>query len=814
MAIYYVDYTNGNDSNDGTSFALRKKTIDSATTSRASGDEIRVMETPSGYLGTGIWKTHFESHAQLNFSSVWTTSPVFKGTITKNSHGLETGDWVKLLGIGQIQLNGYYPVTKIDNNTFEVPNPGGYSGTQSGTSYYILKVSNSVLELSNPVTKNLSCAGLSYPYYDLWQKTSSYVSITRLSYNSTNNLIPQHPYSAQLSWTSSFTTGKAAWFPLPDGPTYMGDYRQLSFYVRQSAGTGTLTPYHMSLRLCSDTTGDSPLYTFPITSPGIINNWCHQVVDCGEYMTSSIGSIALYVDRDVGAITIQLNSIIACKGPDDVDLLHQGSLVSTKRPGDVWWPIRYITDQYVLIGTAPVSNQTFSTASSVGNLYTYGYHYDNYGYSVNSTLQPVYTQHPINPFALSKNYYPNVTTITIANINSDYITLTGGWNSTDMSTRTNSDSATWFTGDTCNGRGLYMASRLGVTIENFGIDNMQNGIFGSGITNCTFENISLSHSAYGVYLTSSCFGNTFRNISVTNCTSGGIYSQLTCNENTIENVQLKANLSNNLRFNQSFSNLAKDITIHGGYMGINFDQASKYNRVIDITMKDLYLGSYVSGGGTSYNSIENVFLGSVYKITGCNGYGVSDNNFLNVSWDLNHSWDPYFPNVQDFHAGLNRGNFIQSALTLFDGTEISVHDKFYAKRDTTFADSSSSSIKISPTSTSQWFGAEPVRYRVAKVAVTGGKTVSFSVKLYRNLQYFRARIGCPPQSGVSSDYVYSNYMTAVNSWETLTISVLPTIPGVINFEIVMDSESEGSMSPYNLSPTHTLWIDSIECSES
>lgn len=49
MAIFYVDFENGNDANAGTSFATRKKTISSAVNAGsgwASGDVVRVMASP------------------------------------------------------------------------------------------------------------------------------------------------------------------------------------------------------------------------------------------------------------------------------------------------------------------------------------------------------------------------------------------------------------------------------------------------------------------------------------------------------------------------------------------------------------------------------------------------------------------------------------------------------------------------------------------------------------------------------------------------------------------------------------------------
>jgi len=47
MTIRYVDLENGNDANDGSTFALRKKTIASATTGLTGADTVRVMASPA-----------------------------------------------------------------------------------------------------------------------------------------------------------------------------------------------------------------------------------------------------------------------------------------------------------------------------------------------------------------------------------------------------------------------------------------------------------------------------------------------------------------------------------------------------------------------------------------------------------------------------------------------------------------------------------------------------------------------------------------------------------------------------------------------
>lgn len=52
MANKFVDLVGGNDANNGSTFALRKKTLSSAAAVAAAGDVIRVMGKPSTNSGT------------------------------------------------------------------------------------------------------------------------------------------------------------------------------------------------------------------------------------------------------------------------------------------------------------------------------------------------------------------------------------------------------------------------------------------------------------------------------------------------------------------------------------------------------------------------------------------------------------------------------------------------------------------------------------------------------------------------------------------------------------------------------------------
>ena len=59
MATWYVDFNNGLDTNNGTSFAQRVKTLTKAASLAAAGDTVRVMGKPPTNSGTATWTNRF-----------------------------------------------------------------------------------------------------------------------------------------------------------------------------------------------------------------------------------------------------------------------------------------------------------------------------------------------------------------------------------------------------------------------------------------------------------------------------------------------------------------------------------------------------------------------------------------------------------------------------------------------------------------------------------------------------------------------------------------------------------------------------------
>lgn len=127
---------------------------------------------------------------------------------------------------------------------------------------------------------------------------------------------------ASIAIAGAFTTGKLAYFPI--GSTLdLSTYQQVSFWVASaSLNTGVL-----SLRLCSDTTGDVTVDTIAIPATSTSSNWHSAVVDKAAALGSAIQSIALYADTDPGAVTVLLDNIVACKASASADAITHNTII-------------------------------------------------------------------------------------------------------------------------------------------------------------------------------------------------------------------------------------------------------------------------------------------------------------------------------------------------------------------------------------------------------------------------------------------------------------------------------------------------------
>ena len=112
MTIRYLDLVNGNDANDGSTFALRKKTLNSATYN--SGDTVRVMASPdptslgqSATFTNGSDTITLASAVTANIDTcenAWTASANVTSTVS--SSNFREGTYAANLGIASAFTTG------------------------------------------------------------------------------------------------------------------------------------------------------------------------------------------------------------------------------------------------------------------------------------------------------------------------------------------------------------------------------------------------------------------------------------------------------------------------------------------------------------------------------------------------------------------------------------------------------------------------------------------------------------------------------------------------------------------------------------
>lgn len=226
----------------------------------------------------------------------------------------------------------------------------------------------------------------------------------------------QGTVSTQLTIAAGFTTGLAGYEAT--GTIDLSAYQQVSFYIRQSSGTiGAASS--ISITLCSDAAGVTPVNTVNIPALGALNIWHKFTVNMGGALGAAIQSWGFVVNTDNGAQTFQIDNILACKAPGN-DALSLTSLIGLNGGSDYYWPIRSINGTDVQLDMG--SNSSAASAAR--------------GYTGTTTTATGYKQEPLN-CSLETSLTSQVSWNANENGSAgNLITLSGGWNRTDMSTQT------------------------------------------------------------------------------------------------------------------------------------------------------------------------------------------------------------------------------------------------------------------------------------------------------------------------------------------------------------------------------------------
>lgn len=457
---YFVDYVGGSDAAAGTSFATRKKTIQSATGLAVAGDAVRVMAS-------------------------------------------------------------LVPVSLGQNATWTNASP-------------TVTLASSVTTLITDCETN-------------WTASSN-VTCTSNTTNFKENITSQ-----QIAVAAGFTTGLAAFFAT--GTLNLSTKNQVSFWIRVSAGLAAAKNFSIRLCSDTIGAVSVATIAIPDLTGGILNQWIPITVDTGGALPSVVNSIALYVDTDNGAFTVLLDDIIACGPSGTTSSLSLTSLLgwsdSTGAGGantETWYGICSINgttvklDNYSATANAgagrgwssrvvainsstnanPININATAHGLVTGDVITIAGHKVNT--NANGTGLTV-TRVDANNFtiavagngvgtatgafwattiirttwrrettktALVAAAATDVQTVAVSGSSGSPITISGGWNTTDMSTQTDE---TWYDGQIGTGIGLDYLNTSWVTTTllsftrysnamNFGATSTNLTVSGTGLNNC------------------------------------------------------------------------------------------------------------------------------------------------------------------------------------------------------------------------------------------------------------------------------------------------------------------------------------------
>lgn len=780
MPIFYLDLENGNDANDGLSFANRWRTFAlGATAARiAPGDIIRVMGSPNPTsLGQVAQWTSAKTPATFSPSLTGTsnTTPI---VVTRNAHGLSNGNTVVITGhTTNTNANGTWTIANVTTNTFElVGSVGNGAGPAIGA---LINKTNAVVTLTSAVTQSIASTANVRSAWTASANVTATLSTLGMKVGS---------QSDQIAVSAAFTTGLAAYFPT--GTLNLSGFRQVSFWIAQTAGTiGAAAS--ISLRLCSDALGATAVNVIDIPALGAINQWQCVTVNTGAALGSSIQSIGFVVNTDNGAQTFLLSNIIACKASSEPDSLTLSSLIG-KNDGQ-WWGIQSIDGTRVMLD-GPVN--TFPSG-------TPGY----YGTTESVT---VWKREPTiigNPAATTNT---GIHAVQDSGTAGSPIVFSGGWNRVDMSTQ---DGETWLDGRNGLGNVIVFSNRTFCSIERFGFVRSNQTFESSNaaglvVNNCysTCNSSSIPVNGVGSQISNCVALCSSTGMSVTGART--IADGLTVLSSTNLGVSLNApdlRLSNSTVHNSITSGITfvanlnyrlSNIAIHDGTaIGLSIPAGSEvFGTEIDLRRNAQGINGGCAKDGCVLTGSSN---GNATLWTGVAGaicclkdwVSTSDTTFANASSSTNTQlYFDRFNNTNDDHRIFFEAGSIVTA----------------TDQRNTAADFSWKCVITSATLRPSTY---PVVISLGRYRVLANVQATATLWVRRDhVNAFVALFCCggqlPGVGSVGTD-VTATISAAVNTWQQLTINFTPTQAGVIELSAMF----------YATVANQATWIDDLVFSQ-
>jgi hypothetical protein len=817
MSTFYINPEAGNDANDGLSFANAWKTIDGATALRINpGDEIRIMESPAPTLvGTGLWTNGFNTLLK-SITGATNATPI---QITCANHGYANNDYVAIINVGgNTNANGIWQITNVSTNTFDLVGSTGNATFTSGGS--VRNINSNIIKLTSAATKDIVLtdnAGTVSSNAANWTASANVTS--------TINATGWMPTRVSLAIAAGFTTGKAAYKTITS--TDFSAYQQISLQFSQTSGT-LLTSGDIKICLCSDTIGAVIVDEFlvPIQPDPYLSTFNIPItINKGSALGSVIQSIALYVVNDTGAITVSFSNVIAVKSTSSADNISLTSMIG-KNNDEYFLPILGIKNNIILLfyGTISLINWTSLISS------TSGY----YG-----TTETVNT-YKIEPFYALPFFGSTGATINNSGTAGNYISFSGGWNRTDMSTQT---SSTYFSAQGGVGSGIAAGTTNYIDISKINLSKYSKGYSFINCTYCNFSDLCVSgNSLYAISLTAITFTTTNNTIGknkngITNKVTGlfnstGIYLD-NSNNNIIQDAfvvscgtGIQSGTGNSYVENAIIKNCSSGITlaligflfsantitaeyctsrgisasnstyVNIKYLTVNYIYGTS-SYTISSNVSIFFIDKFIANGNTgpylifnSNNSIININSGTFGSIapnlngfiTFSNTYNYGFVNFSNVTGIPVSPTYLYTPYLLTFTNCTDTSSNILNYFT-------NINDYKVSKDTSIYHGTTGTSWKIEQLSSniSQY---NKIQFSIAKIAVLANKLTTISLWFKNSASTITGQLVCPGYQ-LTGTNVVANTVTST-TWQQLTITFTPTEKKVIEIFVY----AYGSISDY------------------
>lgn len=721
------------------------------------GDIIRVMASPDPTLVGNATFTSNKADVTRNISSSTNTTPI--AITTTSTHEYITGDTVVITGhTTNTNANGTWTITVTGTNTFTLD--GSTGNGVGGTVGTVRRITNGVIRLSSSVTANIASFGNRGDGRTAWTPVAGGNASASLDLTDTK----EGEASDSISVTAAFVTGKVAY--KTTGTLNLSGYQQVSFWIKQTAGTTTVNG-DISLRLCSDTTGDTTVNTINI--PAIVANsrWIPFTVDLGTNLGSNIQSVALYVDTDRGAQTFLISNIIACKARSSADSLNLQSLVGKNTASEKWWGcIQSINNTRVILDQDPSSYSPTSAANNTGGInVTYR------GYNGTSETTSLFKRETIKTAIASTSATTNNIQSYTADSglsNSTLVDLQFGFDRTNMSSRTGE---TFFDGLNGWGVGLSIISRNYLKLSNIGFCRYLRGLYFQGTIGSIINNVWLcGHTEIPMYLYTLRISD-ISNIYTTFNRSEGMRLDVTSQRNTLSNIFSSSNGSRGIYYGYSSNNLLiNSISNNNALTGYGMGHGIR-----NIIKNCSFINNHNAGIDIADSADNNLFVqctttNNSHSIT-CFGTGniYVKNCILNETSEA-ANFTPYSDGRTIF---INNDNSNNNYIIYTDnGTIYNTVAIRYSNRGFAWA--------MAPTSNVDRNSAYPLALSIAKVAVNANNLVIVRAWMRRTniLLTTGLRVKGEQIAGVPNDI--TSYMTAAaDTWEQVTLSFTPSEAGVV-----------------------------------